>query len=199
MSFQTSSAGILRSQMRLAIAFIVVVIVFIIVVAGAAAIYVFFLSPPDPSGTHPTTTVTTTTTTSVAGGVKNYAGTFTYINPIGPTGVRLNSDNTTVSTYGTILNASGSFTFSVADFNRTGTGTGKGTMIATTTGYCTGRTTFDYTFPISNANTVGPWRKRNRLLRRCHSCERNAQPYMHGWLRPYVPNQRFLPISQRLP
>jgi len=154
MSLQTSATRYLRSKKRFGIAFIVVVIIVIVIIAGGAGIYVLVLSSPGGMGAKVPVSTTTTTTTAAGAGVSNFAGTFTYSLPIGPAGSRLNKDNVTVSTYGTVLIASGSFTFSIASFNKTGTGKGKGTMTATTSGYCTGKTVFDYTFDILNANTL---------------------------------------------
>ena len=154
MSLQTPPTRFLRSKKRFGIAFIVVVIIVVVIIAGGAGIYVLVLSSPGGAGAKVPVKTTTTTTTPAGSDVKNYAGTFSYSLPLGPTGSRLNKDNVTVSTYGTVLSVSGSFTFSIASFNKTGTGKGKGTMIATTSGYCTGKTTFDYTFDIINANPL---------------------------------------------
>jgi hypothetical protein len=50
--------------------------------------------------------------------------------------------------------ASGSFTFSINPANYSGSGSGHGTMTVTTTGFCSGRTTFPYTFKILDATNL---------------------------------------------
>jgi hypothetical protein len=53
-----------------------------------------------------------------------------------------------------VQTASGSFTFFINPANYTGVGNGQGTMTATTSGFCSGTTTFQYTFKITNANDL---------------------------------------------
>jgi hypothetical protein len=62
--------------------------------------------------------------------------------------------NGTVQSYNSVQFASGSFTFSVAAFNRSGSGSGHGTLVVTTTGFCSGTTTVPYTFLIPDATTI---------------------------------------------
>jgi hypothetical protein len=90
---------------------------------------------------------------STGSGFRYYTGTFSYSLPLGPGGDRLNSSGS-VETYTTVQAASGSFNFFINPANYTGVGNGQGTMTVTTTGFCSGTTTFPYTFKISNANDL---------------------------------------------
>jgi len=85
--------------------------------------------------------------------ISTYSATFNFSVPGGPGGERVFS-NDTVQTYNTVQVASGSFTFFVAASNSSGSGIGHGTLVVTTTGFCSGRTTFPYTFKIPDATTI---------------------------------------------
>jgi len=62
--------------------------------------------------------------------------------------------NNTVQTYGSVEVGTGSFTFFVAASNSSGSGVGHGTLVVTTSGFCSGRTTVPYTFTIPDATTL---------------------------------------------
>jgi hypothetical protein len=137
----------------------VAIIVAIVLVAGVGAYY--FLGAGSASSTSSTGTSSAQRTgTSSAGssstgsaGVSTYSGTFNFSVPLGPGGERVLS-NGTVQTYASVQVASGSFTFSVAAFNKSGSGSGHGTLVVTATGFCSGKTTVPYTFLIPDATTV---------------------------------------------
>jgi hypothetical protein len=111
------------------------------------------------SSSHSTTTSTistntiSTSTTTAASGAKTYSGTFQFINPAGPSGERTFSNNDTVQLYRSVQNGSGSFTFSTTSGGLTGSGSGHGILTVATTGFCSGQTSFPYTFNITDATT----------------------------------------------
>ncbi|HZW58181.1 MAG TPA: hypothetical protein VFF30_17970 [Nitrososphaerales archaeon] len=92
-------------------------------------------------------------TASGASGMRTYHGTFSYSLPLGPTGERVLGNNT-VQQYRSVQLASGTFTFSIAALNRSGTGSGQGVLTVTTSGFCSGVTTFPYTLKIIDATTL---------------------------------------------
>jgi len=104
--------------------------------------------------------VTSLTTSSVhvgsssaASGITTYSGTFNFSIPEGPSGVRSMS-NGSLQIYNTTQVASGSFSFFVDPSNESGSGTGHGTLTATTTGFCSGSITVQYTFIVPDATTI---------------------------------------------
>jgi hypothetical protein len=100
-------------------------------------------------------TVSSSLTSSTGtSGIKTYSGNYNYTNPEGPGGERVFSNNT-VQTYSSLQFAVGSFTFSINPQNYSGTGSGHGTMIVTTTGFCSGNVTVPYTFTIQATNLPG--------------------------------------------
>jgi hypothetical protein len=175
--FQADSGDALRARQRPGIAAIAIVIavIAIIVVASAAAYYVLVANVstssttshsstissttiPSSSSTsttsHSSITTSSTSSTAVASGVKTYNATFGFILPAGPSGERTFSNNDTVQTYGSIQNGSGSFTFDINPANYSGSGSGHGTLTVTTTGFCSGKVSFPYTFTIPDATTI---------------------------------------------
>jgi len=152
---------------------IVIVIVIVVVVAGVGT-YVFVFTSSSGTGTQSTTmsfsqTVTvstptstsqsvTPTTSSVSSttsvtGLKTYKGNFTYITPLGPFGI--NDSSGKPVEWNSTQTASGTFTFSINPNTYLGTGTGQGSMIVTTRGYCTGSVTVPYTFTITAGQPPG--------------------------------------------
>jgi hypothetical protein len=165
----TPSRG-LNIKHRTGVATLVLVVVLVLVIIVAGVVYVFTLSgsgsktSTQTSGGSATSTTTSTQSTtitfsaatSLADGsqsFKTYKGTFSYSNPLGPGGERVLSNNT-VQSYTSVQVASGSFTFFINPANFTGVGSGQGTMTVTTTGFCSGSTTFPYTFRVTNANDL---------------------------------------------
>jgi hypothetical protein len=90
---------------------------------------------------------------SAASGITTYGGTFNFTIPEGPSGVRSMS-NGSLQIYNTTQAASGSFSFFVDASNESGSGTGHGTLTATTSGFCSGSTTVRYTFIVPDATTI---------------------------------------------
>jgi hypothetical protein len=90
---------------------------------------------------------------STASGVHTYSGTFNFSVPLGPSGERV-LGNGTVQTYTSVQFATGSFAFSINPQNYTGSGSGRGTLIVTTTGFCSGKVTLPYTFLIPDATDI---------------------------------------------
>jgi hypothetical protein len=111
-------------------------------------------SSSSTSSSHSTiVTTTSTSSTTAVSGLKTYSGTFQFTNPEGPSGERTFSNNDTVQTYSSLQNGSGSFTFSTSNGGLSGSGSGHGILVVTTTGFCSGRTTLPYTFNITDATT----------------------------------------------
>ena len=84
--------------------------------------------------------------------ISTYSGTFNFSLPLGPSGERVLANNT-VQTYGTSQVASGSFSYFIAAGNKSGSGSGHGTL-TTTTGFCSGTITMGYSFKIPDATTI---------------------------------------------
>jgi len=59
-----------------------------------------------------------------------------------------------VQLYSSVQVGTGSFTFFIAASNSSGHGVGTGTLVVTTTGFCSGRATVPYTFTIPDATTL---------------------------------------------
>ncbi|MDA4113305.1 MAG: hypothetical protein OK474_04580 [Thaumarchaeota archaeon] len=146
-----------------------IVIAVVIVLTGAIAAGFYLVNAKAPatsssvsstrtsssSSSHSTaTTAISTSSTTAVSGLKTYSGTFQFINPLGPSGERTFSNNDTVQTYGSVQNGSGSFTFSLTSGGLTGSGSGHGILTVTTTGFCSGQTSFPYTFNITDATTL---------------------------------------------
>ncbi len=125
---------------------LIVLIILIIVAVAGAGVYFLALSPRPPTISH--------TTTTGQSGFHTYSGTYNFTIALGPGGERVFSNNT-VQTYGSVQLASGSFTFSINPLNYTGTGRGTGTMIVTTTGFCSGKATVPYTFFVQATHPPG--------------------------------------------
>ena len=85
--------------------------------------------------------------------IATYSGTFNFSLPVGPSGVR-SASNGSAQYYNTIQVGSGSFTFFVSASNESGSGSGHGTLVATTSGFCSGRVKVPYTFSIPDASTL---------------------------------------------
>lgn len=152
---------------------LIVAILVIVLVAGGGAYY-FLVGSSAPgtsqlsssqsstishtSTTSATSAQTTGTATRISStgpsGISTYSGTFNFTLALGPGGERVFSNNT-VQTYGSVQLASGSFTFSINPQNYTGTGSGHGTMIVTTSGFCSGKVTVPYTFGIQATHLPG--------------------------------------------
>lgn len=156
---------------------IAIVVVVIILVAAVA---VYFVATPSSSASATTSqstqslTTTSSTTSSTSSSaitssartsstgtsstgsqkVNTYSGTFNYTNPEGPGGERVFSNNT-VQTYGSVQSVTGSFTFSINSANYSGTGSGHGTLVLTTTGFCSGNVTVPYVFSIQATQLPG--------------------------------------------
>ena len=139
---------------------VVLLALIIVVVIAGAAVYVLFL----PSGGAKTTGQQSTTrsqssksaTSTPSGGsqgFKTYSGTFSYSLPLGPSGDR-EGTNDTVESYSSTQVASGTFSFFINPANYTGVGSGQGTLTVTTTGFCSGSVTVNYSFKITNANDL---------------------------------------------
>jgi hypothetical protein len=145
---------------------IVIAVVIVLIAAIAAGLYLvnpkatatsssMSSTQTSSSSSHSTTaTVISTSSTTAVSGLKTYSGTFQFTNPEGPGGERTFSNNDTVQSYGSLQNASGSFTFDINPANYSGSGSGHGTMTVTTTGFCSGKISFPYTFSIPDATTL---------------------------------------------
>jgi len=138
---------------RLGVALIVVVVVIMLVIGGAAAYYVFVFSAPVPNGVPGKTTTAVVGTTTTNGNFKRYAGTFTFSTPLGPTGEDV-SPNGTLALYSSVVSATGTFSFFINPTNQSGSGSGTGRVTSVTTGFCTGQTSFAYSFTIPDATTL---------------------------------------------
>jgi hypothetical protein len=148
---------------------IVAAVIVVLVVASAAAYYLVVANSSSSTSlskssaqtstassstprTASSSTISRTTTGSSA--LKTYSATFNFSVPLGPFGELTFSNNDTVKTYSSVQVASGSFTFSINPANYSGSGSGHGTLTVTTTGFCSGSTTFPYTFSIPDATTI---------------------------------------------
>lgn len=130
---------------------IVITVVVVLVVAGVGVFVLVF--PGSGSSTYKTTiSLNPTLSSSSSGssqGSQNYNGTFSYTEPVGPSGV--GDAGGQVMEWNSSQSASGSFTFAIDPATYTGTGSGQGTITVVTSGYCTGNTTVHYTFTIQAA------------------------------------------------
>jgi hypothetical protein len=126
----------------------ILIVLMILIIAAVAGVGVYYLalSPSTAGPSH--------TTTTVPSGFHTYSGTYNFTIGLGPGGERVFSNNT-VQSYGSVQLASGSFTFSINPLNYTGTGRGSGTMIVTTTGFCSGKVTVPYTFFVQGTHIPG--------------------------------------------
>lgn len=150
----------------------VVVIVVIVLVAGVGVYFAVArsasnttISSATTSATSPSsasasttppsivTTTKTRSTATVSSGITTYSGTFNFSLPLGPSGERVLSNNT-IQTYGSTQVGSGTFSFSINSQTYEGTGSGQGTLIVTTTGFCSGKVSFPYTFQIPDATNI---------------------------------------------
>ena len=156
---------------------VVIVVVIVVIVAGVGIFYYTATITSTSTGLRSTTqttsmsiSVTITPPTSIRtaqssvtasskvstaslSGITTYSGTYNFSVPEGPSGVRSLS-NGSIQIYNTTQVASGSFTFFISASNESGSGTGQGTFTATTSGFCSGSTTFHYTFIIPDATTI---------------------------------------------
>jgi hypothetical protein len=145
---------------------IVAAIIVVLVVASAATYYLVVASSSSTSQSRssaqastassstPRTTASSSTSTTGSSTLKTYSVTFNFSLPEGPGGELTFTNNDTVKSYNSVQVASGSFTFSINPANYSGSGSGHGTMTVTTTGFCSGRTTFPYTFKIPDATNI---------------------------------------------
>ena len=148
-----------------------IVVALIVVIAVASVAAYFLVSARSSSSTSSTSstsskssaqassasssaTKATTTSTTGSSTLKTYSATFNFSLPEGPFGELTFSNNDTVKTYNSVQLASGTFTFSINPANYSGSGSGHGTMTVTTTGFCSGRTSFPYTFSIPDATNI---------------------------------------------
>jgi hypothetical protein len=151
---------------------IIVLAVILVIAVGAAGAYFVFSSRGSSSGSSSTnsknsssagtshstsrTSVSSSLSTSSSSpsGLRTYAGTFAYTQPLGPFGINSTSSGK-ISEWNSTESSSGTFVFSINPANYTGTGSGRGTMIVTTRGYCTGSVTVPYTFTIEATDILG--------------------------------------------
>jgi len=145
----------------------VAAIIVVLVVASAATYYLVIAHSSSTSlsksstqastassSTSRTSASSSTISTTGSSTLKTYSVTFNFSQPLGPFGELTYSNNDTVKTYSSVQVASGSFTFSINPANYSGSGSGHGTMTVTTTGFCSGRTAFPYTFKIPDATNL---------------------------------------------
>ena len=142
-------------------------IIVVLVVASVATYYLVVASSSSTSlsrsstqastasSSTPRTTASSSSTSATGSStLKTYSVTFNFSLPEGPAGELTFTNNDTVKAYNSVQVASGSFTFSINPANYSGSGSGHGTMTVTTTGFCSGRTTFPYTFKIPDATNL---------------------------------------------
>lgn len=154
---------------------IIIAVIVILVAGGIGAFYFASSSSKKSPGIQGDTMILATTTSAIsshqstistsslksssssavegASGITTYSGTFNFTVPDGPSGVRTTS-NGSLQIYNTTQFGSGSFTFFISAGNESGSGTGHGTLTATTTGFCSGSTSFQYSFIIPDATTL---------------------------------------------
>jgi hypothetical protein len=141
-----------------------VIALVVVLVVGTVAVY-YLVVVSSPSTTSPSKSIVSSSTPRTPASsstiaktgsstLKTYSVTFNYSNPLGPVGELTFSNNDTVKSYRSVQTASGSFTFSINPANYSGSGSGHGTMTVTTTGFCSGHTTFPYTFKIPDATNI---------------------------------------------
>jgi len=153
---------------RPAITTIVLVAVVVVVIAGAGVAYVFVFSSPGSPGAKtttstlsigattsnvPTTTVTVGSSTTGTQSYQDFSGTYTYIVPLGPSGI--NDSTGKPIQWNSTQTATGSFTFSINPSTYLGSGSGQGSITVSTRGYCTGSNTVQYTFGIEPEDIPG--------------------------------------------
>lgn len=132
---------------------IVVTLIVVVVGASSTAYYVLVLSPASTSTSQSSTHVQTSRSSSTAAGPSGlitFSGSYNFSLHLGPTGELVYSNNT-VRVYNSVQVASGTFNFWINPINYSGGGSGQGTMTVTTSGFCSGRTSFPYTFKILDA------------------------------------------------
>ena len=95
----------------------------------------------------------TPTSSSTVNGMVNYRGNFTYVTPLGPSGI--NDSSGKPVQWNSTQTASGTFTFSINPATSIGRGSGQGTITVATHGYCTGSTTVQYSFTINAVYETG--------------------------------------------
>jgi hypothetical protein len=83
----------------------------------------------------------------------NFKGDFTYVTPIGPSGI--NDSSGKPIQWNSTQTASGTFAFSINPTTYIGTGSGEGNITVDTRGYCIGTTTVHYTFTINAVHAPG--------------------------------------------
>ena len=163
-----------EERLGITLVLIVVVIVVILIVAGIGIYYFVLSSNSGPSLTtlssshssttsqtrsastnpvHATLASTSAKSTTVSSGIITYGGTFNFSLALGPSGVRTLS-NYTVQMYSSTEVGSGSFTFFISAVNKSGSGSGQGTLVVTTTGFCSGKVIIPYTFKVPDATTL---------------------------------------------
>jgi hypothetical protein len=132
---------------------VLVLILAIILAVAGLGVYLLVLSPPPPGGT--TASTTRTSSSSTTGGVAgmDYKGNFTYVQPLGPFGI--NDSSGKPVEWNSTQSASGTFSFTIDPATYIGSGTGHGSIIVTTQGYCTGSTTIPYSFNITAVHPPG--------------------------------------------
>jgi hypothetical protein len=169
--FTTRSArGTRKTLVRTALAPAVVIVVVLILLAAVAGVYFLITSRSTGSvssstfSTGPTstsssstsaaeaTTSSSTSTSSTAGGVP-FSGVFTFIVPLGPSGI--NDSSGKPVQWNSTQTASGTFSFTVNPATYIGSGTGQGKITVTTTGYCSGSETVPYNFTITATHAPG--------------------------------------------
>ena len=155
-------------KLRRAITTILLVVAVVVVIAVAGVAYVFVFAGTSPSGAKtttstliigtasssvPTTTVTIGGSTTSTQSYEDFSGTFTYIIPLGPSGI--NDSTGKPIQWNSTQTATGSFTFSINPSTYLGSGTGRGSITVSTRGYCTGSNTVPYAFAIEAEDVPG--------------------------------------------
>jgi len=145
------------------------VIVLVVVIAVAGVAYVFVFASASSSGVKttttstltigsatsdvPTTTVTIGSLTTTTQSYQDFSGTYTYTVPLGPSGI--NDSTGKPIQWNSTQTATGSFTFSINPSTYLGGGSGQGSIMVSTRGYCTGSNTVKYTFGIEAEDIPG--------------------------------------------
>ena len=164
----------MKRRSGMGVAMIVAALVVVVVVAGVG-VYAFVFHVAGGSETKSTTltigtvrstgTPATRTSTIVVGSVtsavltsdtqsyQTYTGTFSYVVPLGPSGI--NDSTGKPIQWNSTQTASGSFTFSINPATYLGTGSGQGSIRVATRGYCTGSPTVPYTFAVQAGHLPG--------------------------------------------
>jgi len=155
-------------KLRSGIATILLVVVVVVVIAVAGVAYVFVFASPGspgaktttstvsigtPTSDVPTTTVTVGGSTTGTQSYQDYSGTYSYIIPLGPSGI--NDSSGKPIQWNSTQTATGSFTFSINPSTYIGSGNGQGSITVSTRGYCTGSNTVQYTFSIQAVEIPG--------------------------------------------